>query len=98
MQQNLILVKNNNDIYAISYGAFDWIRTNDLYLRRATLYPAELRMHFGIKLQIILIHSAGYALSASLWASSSAINAPTNSPKSPSLTIASILYKVIFIR
>ena len=25
-------------------GAFDWIRTNDLCLRRATLYLAELRM------------------------------------------------------
>ena len=26
-------------------GAFDWTRTNNLCLRRATLYPVELQMH-----------------------------------------------------
>ena len=27
----------------VSFGALEWIRTTDLRLRRATLYPAELR-------------------------------------------------------
>ena len=29
-------------------GAPDWNRTSDLWLRRPTLYPAELRAHFNV--------------------------------------------------
>ena len=46
-----------NAILIEKYGATEWIRTPDLCLRRATLYPAELRPHASLKGHKEYIHS-----------------------------------------
>ena len=43
----------------VFYGGPDWIRTNDLCLRRATFYPAELRVHTRVLYQGGIFLSSG---------------------------------------
>ena len=47
------------DLAIYNFGGPDWIRTNDLCLRRATFYPAELRVHTRLLYQVGIFLSSG---------------------------------------
>ena len=57
LRQRRIALSNYNKKYPNNerfYGDSDWIRTNDLLLRRQLLYPAELPNLLGGKCTIFL--------------------------------------------